>query len=85
MRERLTYAATDGKNYCIDWTIAELERQLGPKFVRVHRGTLLNMDWLDELTPWFAGRLRVRLKDEKRTELTVARDRVRTLKERLNL
>ena len=51
--------------------------------MRIHRGTLLNVEWLDELTPWFTGRLTVRLKDEKRTELTVARDRGRALKERL--
>jgi hypothetical protein len=43
------------------------------------------VDWLDELTPFFTGRMVVRLKDEKRTELTVARDRVRALKERLGL
>ena len=85
-QDRLTYAAADGKTYCIDRTIAELEQQLGnSRFVRIHRGALLNVDWLDELTTFFTGRMVVRLKDEKRTELTVARDRVRALKERLGL
>jgi two-component system LytT family response regulator len=85
-RDGLSFAATDGKSYCINWTIAELEQRLDPaKFLRIHRATLLNLDWLDELTPWFARSLAVRLKDDKRTELTVARDRVRALKERLNL
>jgi len=85
-KDRLTYAAADGKTYCIDRTIADLEQQLGnSRFVRIHRGALLNVDWLDELTPFFTGRMVVRLKDEKRTELTVARDRVRALKERLGL
>lgn len=83
---RLTFAAIEGKTYCVDWTISELEERLGDsRFVRIHRGTLLNLDWLDELTPWFTGRMAARLKDEKRTELTVARDRVRALKERLGL
>ncbi|HZP60963.1 MAG TPA: LytTR family DNA-binding domain-containing protein [Opitutaceae bacterium] len=85
-RDRLTYATADNKTYCIDWTIAELEERFGgTKFVRIHRSALLNLDWLDEVIPWFTGRLVVRLKDEKRTELIVARDRVRALKERLNL
>jgi len=35
----------------------------------------MNLDWLEELTPWFTGRMAARLKDERRTELTVARDR----------
>jgi two-component system LytT family response regulator len=85
-QDRLTFAAIAGKTYCVDWTIAELENKLNDsRFIRIHRGTLLNLDWLDELTPWFTGRMNARLKDEKRTELVVARDRVRALKERLNL
>jgi two-component system, LytTR family, response regulator len=32
---------------------------------------------------WFGGRLMVRLKDGKQTELIVARDRVRELKDKL--
>ena len=83
---RLTYAATEGKTYCMDFTITELEQRLDASgFIRIHRGTLLNVNWLDELTPWFTGGLAARLKDAKRTELTVARDRVRILKERLGL
>ena len=83
---KLTFAAIEGKTYCVDWTITELEQKLGPsRFIRIHRGTLLNLDWLDELTPWFTGRMSARLKDEKHTELTVARDRVKVLKERLGL
>jgi two-component system LytT family response regulator len=83
---RLTFAATDGRSYCVDCTITQLEEKLGgTRFFRVHRGILLNLDWLDELTPWFTGRMTARLRDEKRTELTVARDRVRALKERLGL
>jgi len=38
-----------------------------------------------ELYSWFSERMMVRINDGKDTELTVARDRVRTLKERLGL
>lgn len=83
---RLTFAASDGKTYAVDWTIADLEQKLGTsRFFRIHRGTLMNLDWLEELTPWFTGRMAARLSDEKRTELTVARDRVRLLKRHLGL
>uniref|UniRef100_Q025M1 Response regulator receiver protein n=1 Tax=Solibacter usitatus (strain Ellin6076) TaxID=234267 RepID=Q025M1_SOLUE len=83
---RLTFAAADGKTHAVDCTIAELEQKLGPsRFFRIHRGTLVNLDWLEELTPWFTGRMAARLKDEKRTELIVARDRVRLLKRHLGL
>ncbi|HYM13688.1 MAG TPA: LytTR family DNA-binding domain-containing protein [Bryobacterales bacterium] len=85
-KDKLTYAATPAKNYPVDHSIAELEQKLDPqKFVRIHRATLLNIAYVHELDAWFAGRLLVRLKDEKRTELPVARDRVPALKQRLGL
>ena len=84
--DKLTYAATTAKNYVVDHTIQELEQKLDPrKFIRIHRATLLNVDYVHELHAWFAGRMMVRLKDEKRTELSVSRDRVRVLKERLDI
>jgi two-component system LytT family response regulator len=84
--DKLTYAMTigSGKRYVIDESITELERVLDPRrFVRIHRGVLLNLDYIDQIDGWFAGRLIVRLKDEQRTEFVVARDRVRMLKELL--
>lgn len=84
--DKLTYASTESKNYIIDSTIAELESKLNPKqFVRIHRSTLVNIDFVHELYSYFAGRMIVRLKDSKKTELTVARDRVRDLKDRLGI
>jgi two-component system, LytTR family, response regulator len=83
-KDKLTYAMTADKSYVIDSTIAELEQKLDPaKFIRIHRSTLLNLNHVQEVHSWFAGGVVVRLKDEKRTELTVARDRVRALKQRL--
>jgi two-component system, LytTR family, response regulator len=85
-KEKLTFAATEKKTYVLDQTIAELETKLDPrKFVRIHRSTMVNTDWVHELYTFFAGRLLIRLKDEKQTELQVARDRTRELKEALGL
>jgi two-component system LytT family response regulator len=85
-RERATYAATAAGEHMLDVTIAELERKLDPtKFLRIHRGTLVNLAWVSELHADFGGRLVVRLRDARRQELVVSRDRVRPLKERLGL
>ena len=82
--DKLTYAATKAKNYMVDHTIAELEATLDArKFCRIHRATIVNLTWVAETDSWFGGGVLVRLKDEKSTELSVARDRVRTLKEKL--
>jgi two-component system LytT family response regulator len=84
-KDKLTYAATNSRDYVIDNTIAELEQKLDPaQFIRIHRSTLLNLNYIDETASWFGGGLIVRLKDAKHTELQVARDRVRELRSRLD-
>ena len=83
---KLTHAAASAKTYVVEATIDELEQKLDPKkFVRIHRSTIVNLDYLHEMHTWFGGRMLVRLKDEHHTELTVARDRVRDLKARLGV
>jgi two-component system LytT family response regulator len=85
-RDKLTFAVTADREFVIDQTIAELEERLNPaRFVRIHRGVIVNLDHLADLHTDFAGRMSVRLKNASRTSLTVSRDRVRVLKERLGL
>jgi two-component system, LytTR family, response regulator len=82
--DKLTYAAAEGKNHVIDHTVSELEQKLDPRhFFRIHRATLVNLAWVKEMDAWFGGRVLVRLKDAKATELQVARERVQELKKRL--
>jgi two-component system LytT family response regulator len=84
-KDKLTYASTASKDYVIDSTISELEQKVDPaQFVRIHRSTLLNLNYVEETAAWFGGGMVVRLKDGKRTELQVARDRVRELRSRLD-
>jgi two-component system LytT family response regulator len=85
-QEKLTYAVAEGRNHAVDYTIGDLEKKLDPKrFVRIHRSILLNLDWVDQVDSRFGGRVTVSLKDTARTDLPVARDRIRALKERLEL
>ncbi len=79
--DKLTYAASEGKAYCVDHPIAELEKKLDPKgFFRIHRSTMVNLAWIKEVTSLPGGALNIRLKDERNTDLTVARDRAREFK-----
>jgi two-component system LytT family response regulator len=83
-QDKLTYAVVNGRQHCVDQTIVELERRLDPaKFLRIHRAALVNTDWVHEVNAWFAGKVVLTLKDAQHTQLTVARDRVRSVKERL--
>ncbi len=82
--DKLTYAVAEGKTHCVDYRIAELEKRLDPgKFLRIHRSTLVNAAWIKEVSSLPGGGLSVRLKDDRNTELTVARDRAREFKDRL--
>lgn len=99
-RDKLTFAVAKGREHVIGGSLGELEARLDPRrFVRIHRATIVNTTFVQEIYPGMdtarrrsrdgdaepRGGAIVRLKDEARTELTVARDRVRTLKERLGI
>ncbi len=84
--DKLTYAVTDDGAQPIDLTLSELETQLDPqRFHRVHRSSLVNLDYVAELQGSFESSFRLRLRDKHQTELKVARDRVQPLKEKLGL
>lgn len=85
-KDKLTFAATLERSHVVDMTISELEQKLDPaRFIRIHRGTILSLDHLLELHGMFGGRMVARLKDGKKTELAVSRDRVAALKSRLGV
>jgi two-component system LytT family response regulator len=76
--DKLTYAVSEGKAYCVDHAIAELEKKLDPKkFFRIHRSTIVSLASIKEVTTLPAGTLNIRLND---ANLTVARDRAREFK-----
>jgi len=83
-QDKLTFAAAEGKAYCVDHSIADLEKKLDPKeFVRIHRSTMVNLAWVKEVASLPGGSLNIRLKDAKNGDLTVARDRAREFKLRM--
>jgi len=85
-QDKLTFAVVNGRKHSVDQTIVDLEHRLDPaRFLRIHRAALVNVDWVHEVNSWFAGKVVITLKDTQHTQLTVARDRVRTLKERLGI
>ena len=85
-KDKLTFAVVNGHEHVVDHTLTDLEARLDPRrFARVHRATIINIAFVQELFPAVDGGVLVRLKDEKKTEVSVARDRVRELKLRLGI
>jgi two-component system LytT family response regulator len=84
-KDKLTFGVVNGHEHVVDYTLTELEARLDARrFARIHRATIVNIAFVQELYPGIDGVL-VRLKDDQKTELSVARDRVRELKERLGI
>ena len=62
-------------------TMAELEARLDPKvFFRTHRSSIVNLNHVVEIVPWFSGKYRVVVDDDDRSELTLSRARAKALR-----
>src|SRR5438093_1092086 len=85
-KDKLTFAVVNGREHVVDYALSDLEARLDTRrFVRIHRATIANIAFVQELFPAVDGGVLVRLKDDQKTELSVARDRVRELKDRLGI
>jgi two-component system LytT family response regulator len=61
------------KSHLLRETISSLESQLDPKkFVRIHRSSIVRLDRIQELQPWFHGEYRIILQDG--TQLALSRN-----------
>jgi two-component system LytT family response regulator len=64
---------TGKKSHLLRETISSLEAQFDPKkFLRIHRSSIVRIDRIKELQPWFHGEYRVILQDG--TQLTLSRN-----------
>jgi len=70
--------------YVVHYTLDQLESSLDPHtFMRVHRSSIVQIDKIREMIPWFSGRYKLLL--EGGHEVVASRDRSKNLKERLML
>jgi two-component system LytT family response regulator len=70
------------KSHLLRETISSLESQLDPrKFLRIHRSSIVRIDRIQELQPWFHGEYRVILQNG--TQLTLSRNYRERLQEAL--
>lgn len=85
--DKITFARrADGKSFPLDFSLNELETRLDARlFLRVHRNSIVNLNFINEVHGWFSGKVLIRLKGERKTEIVVARDRVKTLKDFLGM
>lgn len=65
-------------------TLNELEEKVaGFSFLRPHRSYLVNLEFVQEIVPWFNGAYNLILKDKKDVKIPVSRSSAKTLFDRL--
>lgn len=65
----VTIHTVDGAKHISDLTLNELAQKLGPNFMRVHRSTIINQDFILEAKRFFKGRFIITLRDGQGTNL----------------
>jgi DNA-binding LytR/AlgR family response regulator len=74
-----------GKYRCNN-TLKELEdRFKEDKLIRTHKSFIVNIDFINEIIPWFNYTYKVKLKGEEETEIPVSRNYLKKFKSILNI
>jgi two-component system LytT family response regulator/two-component system response regulator LytT len=84
-QEKKVFAQTiAGEHLPTPYTLSELEERLQTqRFVRVHKGYLVNLDHVSEVVPWFSGTYLLRLNDAARSEIPMSRQYAKEFKEKI--
>ena len=75
----------DGKKHLTDFTITSLEEKLPERFVRIHRGTIINTDCIKEIRKGFNGALVFVMNNTEGSKLTSSRSNGEALRERFDI
>lgn len=79
-------AFTQEGKFKLKSVLHEMEQRLSPYgFIRTHRSSLVNINHVLEVIPWFNGSVKLTLDDKDKTEVLVSRYNVKDLKQYFDL
>lgn len=82
--QKLVFAHLDDTKYLVNYKLEELNARLDPeKFFRIHRSTIVNLNYVQTIEAWFGGSYKMKVKGKKATELTISRAAGKLLREKL--
>lgn len=80
--EKKVYAHTYNEKFLVRYTLKELEELLQEQvFARVHKASIINLNHIAEVVPWFSGNYMVRMNNHSKTEVKMSRRYAAQLKE----
>lgn len=81
---KLVFAHLFEKKRLINYTLEELQQRLNPdNFFRIHRSTIVNLNYVKSIEPWFAGGYRMTVRDKQGSELNISRNAAKELRKKL--
>ena len=75
----------DGKNHLTDFTLASLEEKLPDFFLRIHRGTMINVNFIKEIRKGFNGSLVFVMDNPENAKLSSSRGYGEVLRDRFDI
>lgn len=82
--QKLLFAYLEESKYLVNYKLEVLDARLDPeKFFRIHRSTIVNLNYVKTIEAWFGGSYKMRVKDKHTTELTISRSAGKVLKQKL--
>ncbi len=82
VENELVFVHTRDERFMMNTTLTDLETRLDSRrFFRIHRSSIVNLDHVLEIIPWFSGKYKLVVDDGERTELVLSRGRARELRE----
>jgi len=83
-RDKLIFAYLTDTNFLINYTLEDLEHRLDPeKFFRIHRSTIVNLDYVKSIEAWFAGGYKMTVRDKQGSNLIISRSAGKKLRRKL--
>lgn len=84
---KLTYiVALDGKKYPCDQTLEVIDQQVDPKkFFRANRKFIVKFDAINEIHPYFKGRIKIELTPQAEDDIVISADRTPDFKKWLDI
>ena len=84
-QDKVVLAYIHDDSFIINYTLEELQNRLNPDhFFRIHRSTIVNMDYIQSIEPLLGGTYLMSVKDKKKSKLQVSRSAGRIIRERFN-
>jgi two-component system LytT family response regulator len=82
--QKLVFAHLEETKYLVNYKLEELSARLDPeKFFRIHRSTIVNLNYVQTIEAWFGGGYMMKVRDKQNTELTISRAAGKLLRQKL--